>query len=237
MLQQELSKSSAPFLEYLETWYNGLEPASLDDVIGKDPARVAIFCVDVLVGFCKEGNLASPRVNTIVQPIAELFKAAYARGVRNFVLPQDTHHEEAVEFAHYARHCVAGTRESQTVPELLELPFASDYTIIPKNSIGAFVGTGLGAWMQERPEIETCIVVGDCSDLCTYQLGMHLRLYANAHQLQRRVILPENCIQTYDLPVDVAREVGAFPHPGDFYHLVFLHHMAQNGLEVVSALR
>ncbi len=66
---------------------------------------------------------------------------------------------------------------------------------------------------------------------------MHLRLYANAHQLQRRIVIPENCVQTYDLAIDIARQVGAFPHPGDFYHVVFLHHMAQNGIEIVGELR
>lgn len=237
MLQQSLAESSAPFLGYLQTWYDELETASLDQVIGADPARVAIFCVDVIVGFCDEGNLASPRVDSIVEPIVQLFTAAHDRGVHHFVLPQDTHHPDAIEFGQYARHCVEGTRESQTVPELAALPFAAEYTILPKNAIAASIGTGLGDWMHKHPEIETCIVVGDCSDLCTYQLAMHLRLYANAHQLQRRIILPENCVQTYDLPIDVARQLGAFPHPGDFYHAVFLHHMAQNGLEIVSELR
>lgn len=236
MIQQRLTESSAPFLDHVQSWYEALPTASLDEVIGDDPGRVGIFCVDVIVGFCKHGALASERVNTIVAPIAELFTAAYERGVRHFVLPQDTHDPDAVEFGQFAPHCVRGTEESETVPELLALPFADEYTIIPKNSIGAFVGTSLGAWMSEHPEIDTCIVVGDCSDLCTNQLAMHLRLDANARQLGRRVLLVENCVQTYDLPVDVATEIGAFPHPGDFYHLVFLHHMAQNGVEVVSEL-
>ena len=237
MLNQTLTASSAPFLEHLEAWYIGLEPAALDEIIGQDPSRVAIFCVDVTVGFCYQGNLASPRVAEIVEPIARLFQAAHDRGVRHFVLPQDTHHAEAVEFGQYARHCVAGTPESETVPDLAALSFASEYTVLPKNSISATIGTELDAWLQAHPEVDTYIVVGDCSDLCTYQLGMHLRLYANAHQLQRRVIIPENCVQTYDLPIDIARQAGAFPHPGDFYHVVFLHHMAQNGIEIVRELR
>ncbi len=236
MLQQRLSESSRDFLQHIEQWYDGLEPASLDELIGDDPSNVAIFYVDVIVGFCHEGNLSSPRVATIIDPIARLFTAAHQRGVRHFILPQDTHDPKAVEFGQYAPHCVAGTRESETVPELLRLPFASDYTIMPKNSISAVIGTELFPWLQAHPEVDRYIVVGDCSDLCTYQLGMYLRLYANAYQLQRRVVVPENCVQTYDLPIDVARQVGAFPHPGDFYHVVFLHHMAQNGVEVVSKL-
>ena len=231
-----LAESSTPFLNYVQGWFDELRPASLDELIGEQPERVGIFCVDVLVGFCQEGALASPRINAVVPAIAELFTAAYARGVRNFVLPQDTHDEKAVEFGQYPPHCIAGTRESETVPELALLPFASEYTIIPKNSLSASVGTSFGDWMREHPEVDRCIVVGDCTDLCAYQLPMHLRLYANAYQLQRRVIVPENLVQTYDLPIETARQIGAFPHPGDFYHYVFLHHMAQNGVEVVSKL-
>ena len=232
----DLVTKSAPFLRHIEGWYGELQPVSLDELIDDAPEKVGIFCVDVLVGFCQEGSLASPRVNSIVAPIADLFQAAYDRGVRNFVLPQDTHDQAAVEFAHYPPHCVAGTRESETVPELLALPFASEYTIIPKNSISS-AGIGLGEWMGAHPEVETCVVVGDCTDLCTYQLAMHLRLYANEHQLQRRVVLPENCVQTFDILVDVAAQIGAFAHPGDLYHYVFLYHMAHNGVEVVKELR
>ncbi len=231
-----LAQSSAQFLDYVQGWFDELRTLALDELIGEHPERVAIFCVDVLIGFCQEGALASPRINAVVPAIADLFVAAHARGVRNFVLPQDTHHEEAVEFGQYARHCVAGTREAETVPELASLPFAADYTVIPKNSLSATIGTSFGDWMRAHPEVDRFIVVGDCTDLCAYNLPMHLRLYANAHQLQRRVIVAENLIQTYDLPIETARQLGAFPHPGDFYHYVFLHHMAQNGVEVVSEI-
>lgn len=235
MQSRDLVATSAPFLRHIEAWYDELRPASLDDLIGNAPEKVALFCVDVIVGFCLEGSLASPRVNSIVSPIAALFQAAYDRGVRNFVLPQDTHNPHAVEFAQYPPHCIAGTRESETVPALLGLPFADTYTIIPKNSISS-AGIGLGEWMSAHPEVETCIVVGDCTDLCTYQLAMHLRLYANENQLQRRVVLPENCVDTFDVPVDVAIQIGAYAHSGDLYHYVFLYHMAHNGVEVVKEL-
>ncbi len=231
-----LAQSSAPFLDYVQGWFDELRPVSLDELIGGQPERVGIFCVDVVVGFCQEGALASPRINAVVPAIADLFSAAHARGVRNFVLPQDTHHDEAVEFGHYARHCVAGTREAETVPELASLPFAADYTVIPKNSLSATIGTSFGDWMRAHPEVDRFIVVGDCTDLCAYNLAMHLRLYANAHQQQRRVIVAENLVQTYDLPIETALQLGAFPHPGDFYHYVFLHHMAQHGVEVVREI-
>jgi hypothetical protein len=64
---------------------------------------------------------------------------------------------------------------------------------------------------------------------------MHLRLRANAYQrASDRVILPANCVATYDLPVSVAQEYGIMPHHGDLLHLLFLYHLALNGVQVVA---
>jgi hypothetical protein len=65
---------------------------------------------------------------------------------------------------------------------------------------------------------------------------MYLRLDANARQLSRRVLLPENCVQTYDIPVRTAVENQLSADPGDFIHLLFLYHMALNGVEVIKTL-
>jgi len=66
---------------------------------------------------------------------------------------------------------------------------------------------------------------------------MELRLQANAYQLQRRVIVPAEAVETYDRALETAKEQGGFAHPGDLMHAVFLYHMALNGIEVVRAVR
>jgi hypothetical protein len=48
--------------------------------------------------------------------------------------------------------------------------------------------------------------------------------------------VPENCVDTYDLPVEAARELGVAPHDGDLLHKVFLYHMALNAVEVVKEI-
>ena len=65
---------------------------------------------------------------------------------------------------------------------------------------------------------------------------MHLKLRANAQNQKSRVILPADCVDTYDLPVEVARQIGAVPHDGDLLHYVFLYHMLLNGIEVVAGI-
>jgi nicotinamidase-related amidase len=109
--------------------------------------------------------------------------------------------------------------------------------VFEKNSISSGQKTGLNAWIADHPEVDTYIVVGDCTDLCVYQLAMQLRLEANAYQLRRRVIVPAECVETYDRSLEAARQEGGFAHPGDLMHAVFLYHMALNGIEVVQAVR
>lgn len=233
--QIRLVDESKEFLQYLEHWLNTLPEMTLDTAI-TDPARTAILSVDVIKGFCSEGPLSSPRVNEIVAPIVRLFERAWAKGVRNIVLTQDTHEPDAVEFAQWGAHCVRGTSEAETVDAFKQLPFFHQMTILEKNSIASGLISGLKDWIDRHPAVDTFIVVGDCTDLCTYQLAMYLRLEANERQVQRRVILPVNGVDTYDLPVKAAQNLGLIPHPGDFIHAVFLYHMLLNGIEVVSAI-
>lgn len=230
-----LTQAAAPFLDYLEEWQESLAPLSLTAIIEEagGPEKVAIFSVDIINGFCHEGNLQSDRVKGIIAPIADLMTHAHAQGVRRFVLTQDAHPEDAVEFKEFPPHCIRGTSEAETVPELTALPFASIFEIIPKRSTNSAIETGLDDWLAANPGITHRIVVGDCTDLCTYQLAMHLKLSANANNHLHPVILPADCVQTYDLPVEVARNIGVPAHPGDLFHAFFLYHMALNGVRVV----
>lgn len=223
------------FHAYLDEWLAGL-PILQSEEVFKQPARSAIVSVDVINGFCAFGPLASPRVGSIVEPIAGLFERAWEAGVRHILLTQDTHEPDAVEFAQWPPHCVRGTAESEPVERFKELPFFAQMLQFPKNSIHSGLNTGLNAWIAGHPEVDTYVVVGDCTDLCTYQLAMHLRLDANARQLARQVIAPLDCIDTYDIPVNVAKEQNLAPHPGDILHQTFAFHMAVNGVEVVRAI-
>lgn len=231
----EQNIANKEFLDYLENWLENLPAARLTDILAQ-PAHAAITSIDLTNGFCNEGALASPRVHGIVAPAVSLFTSAWALGLRQIVLLQDTHDADAVEFAQWPPHCVRGTEESAAVNEIKELPFYDRMTTFPKDTIHPALNTGFQGWLDTHPELDTFIVTGDCTDLCTYQLAMHLRLDANARKLKRRVIAPADCIQTYDMSVETAKKFGATPHPGDLMHAIFLYHMALNGIEVVRTL-
>jgi nicotinamidase-related amidase len=230
-----LVAESGAFLVFLESWSGALPAMALAEVIAH-PERAAIISVDVIQGFCTAGALASPRVARIVEPIVHLFRAAWERGLHQIVLVQDTHEPEAVEFGAWPAHCVRGTPEAQAVAEFQALPFFERLITFPKNSISSTLSTGLSGWLALHPGVDTFIVVGDCTDLCTYQLAMQLRLEANARQLARRVIVPADCVDTYDRTVETAQREGGLPHPAALLHAVFLYHMALNGVEVVRSL-
>ena len=230
-----LAVRSQDFLNFLDTWQAGLPGLALADALA-EPTRAAIIAVDVIEGFCTTGPLASPRVGAMVDPIVGLFEAAWEHGLRNILLIQDTHEPDAVEFEAWPAHCVRGTAEAEPVAAIKALPFYADLQQMPKNSISAGLNTGLEAWLSAHPQVDTLIVTGDCTDLCTYQLSMHLRLTANARQLARRVIVPADCVETYDRSVATAVAQGGLPHDADLLHAVFLYHMALNGVEVVKDL-
>jgi nicotinamidase-related amidase len=221
---------------FITRWVEQLAPLPLAEAL-PEPGRSAIFSADMIVGFCRTGNLASPRIDALTEPVVDLFRRSYDLGVREFVLLQDTHDPDTPEFRAWPVHCLRGNEESETIPELAALPFSDRFTVIPKNSLGPGYATTFDDWLDAHSDITTAVVVGDCTDLCTYNLAMHLRLRANARNIGGfEVIVPADAVDTYDLPEETAAEIGAFAHPGDFFHQVFLYHMALNGIRVVGAL-
>lgn len=225
------------FIEWMLNWQDGLSPLVIDDLVGAGAAKTGIICVDIVKGFCTVGPLASPRIDSIVPDITALFSLAWERGIRDIALTQDTHAPDAVEFGSYAPHCVRGSEESETVEAFKALPFFDQLQVFEKNSIASSLSDSFKVWLDARSHIENWIIVGDCTDICIYQMAMHLRTEANELQIpNRRVILPVNVNATYDLPVDVAAQIGAVPHAGDFLHLTFLYHMMLNGVEIVREI-
>jgi nicotinamidase-related amidase len=221
---------------WLDEWSATLADYQFAELV-PDASRAAVVSTDMIVGFCSSGALASERVGAIATEVADLFQLAHDQGVRRFVLNEDTHHPEAAEFAAWPPHCIRGTEESETIPELAQLPFVAELVVFEKNSLSPAHGTEFDDWLEANTDLQQVIVVGNCTDLCVYTLAMHVRLWANAHNhAPFDVIVPENAVQTYDLPVDEAARIGAFPHPGDFFHWTFLYHMALNGIRVVRRI-
>ncbi len=220
---------------FVQQWLATLRETSFD-AIAPEPSTTAIFSADMINGFLHFGPLASDRVRALALPVASLFQTAWDHGIRDFVLCQDTHHPDTPEFNAYPPHCLDDSPESDTVPELATLPFADAFTIVEKNSLSPSIGTALDGWLDMNRQVTTAIVVGDCTDLCTYQLAMYLRMRANALNMDGySVIVPMNAVDTFDIPHTDSHS-SSNAHPADFFHTVFLYHMAQNGIDIVTSI-
>ncbi len=235
-----VATTGASFLTWLDNWVSNFSSLDLGAFMhenGIKPENVAVISADLVVGFCYKGTLASPRIASVVEPSANLFRRAHSLGVRHFLLVQEYHSHDAEEFQQFAPHCIRDTEESETVRSLATLPFSNLFTVIHKNSLHPALSTDMDSWLARHPQINTFITVGDCTDLCLYQLVMHLKLGANAIDRHINVVVPANCVQTYELSVETAQEIGAMPHDGDLMHAIFLYHMALNGAQIVAGVR
>lgn len=221
------------FLGWIEQWFRALKPVKLSYF---EPKKTAIVSVDMVKGFCCLGPLASPHVVAIIPEIVSLFEKSHEWGVEKYLLFQDTHSKNTPEFGSFPAHCLKGSEESETIDELAGLPFADKFKIFEKNSLSPAFNTGFDEWLKKNPEIENFIVVGNCTDLCIYSHAMYLRLWANAYNLKRRIIVLENCTATYDMSVENAKKFKAMPHDRDTIHKFFLYHMALNGVEVAKMI-
>lgn len=235
MKETSFEKRCEPFLRWLADWKENLKPGPLGTLV-PDSRRAAVMSVDMVIGFCKTGPLAGPRVAGIIRAVTGLFEKAHEAGIRHFFLFQDSHCGDAPEFEAFGPHCTDGSQESETIPELGGLPFSNLFEVVPKNSISSAIGTNLDAWLDSNRNVDCFIAVGNCTDLCLYQLAMHLKLAANASNTQRRIIVPADCVETFDVPVNRAAASGILPHEGDLLHYLFLYHMALNGIDVVASI-
>lgn len=227
--------ATAPTPAFITRWLETLPDVRIEE-IAPEPATTGIFSADLINGFLREGALASPRIDALTEPVVRLLHRAWDYGVKHYVFLQDTHTEDNPEFRAYPPHCIAGTSESEMIPELARLPFADAFHIIEKNSLHPAVETGFNDLWDQQRHIDRAIVIGDCTDLCVNHLAMHLRMRANALGLHEfDVIIPANCVNTFDIPDSEDADPGT-AHPGDFFHNVFLYHLASNGIRVVNSI-
>ncbi|QKG28910.1 cysteine hydrolase family protein [Campylobacter sp. RM16187] len=221
-------KLDAKILDELEIWHEELKPLKMAQLLKDGGKNTAFVSVDMINGFCCEGALSSPRVGAMAKYLADTFKRAHDEfGFKNFILIQDNHGEEASEFDAFPPHAVAGTNEAETIDELKNLDFFDEIKIFYKNSISSAYCDGFNTYLEQNRHVDTFVIFGDCTDLCVYNLALHIKLSANEKNIKREVIVVSDLVQTYDAPW----------HNGDFYHLVFLRHMqiAAN-IKVVKSL-
>jgi nicotinamidase-related amidase len=164
-----------------------------------------LIVVDVLNGFCKAGNLASPRCQAAVPRIRAAVEAARRAGDALIFLA-DTHDPDDREFEVFPVHCVRGTSEAEVVSELQ--PLLQGARLIRKRRYSGFFETDLDQVLRGlAPEVVT--VVGVCTDICV------LHTVADLRNRDYRVTVIADAVETFDGP----------GHPADAAQRFALDHM------------
>ncbi|MEW9077734.1 isochorismatase family cysteine hydrolase [Terrisporobacter glycolicus] len=206
-------------LDNYKALVNNLNNLSNIDINDYDLNKTGLFIVDMNNGFAKEGVLSSPRVEKIINPIADFGKLICSK-INTIVAFTDTHNEDDVELKSYPAHCLRGDKESEIVKEILDI---NNIEILEKNSTNGFFVMN----MEKYKNLDNFIVVGCCTDICVYQFVLTLKTYFNQNNLDKNIIVPVNLVETYDIDMI---------HSGDFFNTVFLNSMMQNGINVVKSI-
>ncbi|WP_368488205.1 isochorismatase family cysteine hydrolase [Clostridium sp. BJN0013] len=187
--------------------------------------NTALVVVDMVNGFVHEGVLASPRIKGIIKNIADLNNSTLGYKKIFFL---DEHEEDSIEYKTHGIHCKRGTKECELIPELKEnLIDHNNIVMIPKNSTNGFHAPLFKNWLSENENtIENYIVVGCEVDICVINFAVTLKTYFNQKNMDRRIIVPADSVETYDLE----------SHDGDLMKIISLYNMQMNGIEIVDSI-
>lgn len=187
--------------------------------------NTALFVVDMVVGFVYSGALSSPRVAAISNNIAELNK--FTKGYKKLFF-LDRHEKDSQEFRYFPTHCVIGTEEAELIPELkTDDSEGQDTFYVEKNSTNGFHSNGFQDWIKKYGnEVDNYIITGCVTDICVLQFALSLKSYFNEKNMDKRVIVPKNTVETYD----------GGSHDGYLMNLFALYNMHTSGIEIVDKI-
>ena len=191
-----------------------------------DSEKTAIIVVDMIDGFVNIGNFASSRVKDMAPNIENLL-SKFDKSRRLFF--RDVHTENSKEFNAYVEHCV-DTQETEIIEELRKYAYGEEFKelsyVATKNSTNGFLSNDFGAWFSLNEDIEKYIVVGCVTDICVSDFAKTLQCYIYENNLDKEVIVPINCVETYDFA----------PHYGDMLNVFSLYSMKLAGIKVVEEI-
>jgi len=206
-------------LKELNSLKNNLDKLPIMHLSNLDLNKTDLFIVDINNGFAKEGTLYSSRVESLINPIVNFTKSV-SKDIRNIIAFTDYHTKESIELLSFPTHCLKDTTECEIVDELKSI---DNIKIVKKNSTNGFFALD----NLNFDNTDNIIIIGDCTDICIYQLAITLKSYFNQNNINKSIIVPVNLVDTYNID-DV--------HPAELLNIVFLNSMIQNGIKVVKEI-
>jgi len=148
----------------------------------------AVLVIDMLRGFLEEGYplYIGAKARRIIPGIQRLLEEELARNSKVFFIC-DRHDPDDAEFKMFPPHCIAGTAETEIIPELAK--YAGE--ILPKRRYSGFFDTALEAKLSElKPE--KLIICGVLTNICV------LHTVADARNRDYEVEVPLDCVASPD---------------------------------------
>ena len=205
--------------------YDDISSSPVINLSSLDIEKTKLCIVDVINGFIKCGPLSDESISQIIPEINLLSKVASEKGME-IISFYDNHDENSPEFESFPPHCLEGTEEASVVDELGWLEAYERYKCLPKKSTNAFFENDIKALTSDDGKTDTFIVVGDCTDICVLQFALALKVNANANGKRVRVIVPVDCVDTYNAPM----------HNKNLMNLMSLRIMKNSGIEIVRKI-
>lgn len=197
---------------------NGLGAMNFCEIPAEGTAMVI---VDAVNGFIREGAMSSKRIESIIPNIVSLMKKCKEKNIPIAAFA-DCHGEKCAEFESFPPHCIKGTSESEIVDEIKA---EGGYKLIEKNSTNGFHEKQFRDCLEANGK-SRFIVTGDCTDICVLQFCLSLKTYFTQKNLQSEIIIPINCVETYDAPY----------HKAGFMSIAAYKILKDSGIKFVSEI-
>lgn len=183
--------------------------------------RMALV-IDMVNGFVKYGAMHDKSIAKIIPNQIELLEKM--QGETDIVaIVKDTHEKDCMEFKTYPEHCVKGSGEENLVDELSKFE-TEDSLVYEKNSTDVTHVAKFFEDIKKMPNLKEVVAIGCCTDICVLNAVISMRTYFNQENMNIDIVMPKNCVETYDAPVYNQEEYNKMA-----YKLI-----SQSGVKVVE---
>lgn len=148
----------------------------------------ALLIIDMLRGFMEPGHAlyCGDDARAIIPNVRALAEQELRAG-GHIVFLCDNHAPDDLEFQMFPPHCVAGSDETEIIPELRDLPGE----VMPKSRYSSFYNTPLAERLAVL-DPDRLILAGVCTNICV------LYTAADARNRDYRVEVPRHCVASFD---------------------------------------
>lgn len=171
-----------------------------------DSESTALFVVDMVEGFARQGAMASPRVEALIAPSPPWRGGARRRAFRSWPLQTRTR-RTAWSFRPIPRTACAAPKRRGCARRSRRRRRSIRYSKRTRPTGSSSPVFEL--WRREHATATTYLVTGDCTDICVLQFVLSAKAWHNTRNLPLRILVPTALTDTFDAPGHPADTLGA----------------------------